>query len=60
MVINMITTVFLNDSKKVMNKNYVIYLKELELLSYLKEKNYMDIEKYNKIKLELQKSHIGK
>lgn len=56
----MVTTIFINESNKKIDKNYLKYLKELELLSYLKKLNNIDIEKYNKIKVELMKSHIGK
>jgi len=56
-----ISNVLLNDSKKyIISKEYIDYLIKLETLNYLKNNYLIDINLYDKAKVYLKKSHIGK
>ena len=56
-----ISNVLLNDSKKyIISKEYIDYLIKLESLNYLKNNYLIDINLYDKAKVYLKKSYIGK
>ena len=56
-----ISNVLLNDSNKyIISKEYIDYLIKIETLNYLKKNYLIDINLYDKAKVYLKKSHIGK
>ena len=56
----MISNVFLDKSKKkIISLDYIDYLVILETLNYLKKENLIDISIYDKMILQIKKTHIG-
>lgn len=56
----MIANVFLNRSKEyLINKNFIDYYMEIELLNYIRRLGLIDDDNLIKAKLEIKKSHIG-
>lgn len=56
----MIANVFLNRSKEyLINKNFIDYHMEIELLNYIRRLGLIDDDNLIKAKLEIKKTHIG-
>lgn len=57
----MIANIFLNVSNEnKISREFLKYIKELEILNHLKKNNLINDEDYLKIKINLKKLHIGK